>query len=116
MKAFMTYYWDVLRHHYVDFKGRASRKQFWLYVLFFLIVFLILSIILNFFGNLGNILYFLATLAVILPSLGIAVRRLHDFNLSGWWILIGLVPFIGPLILLVFFVLPGTEGENLFGN
>ncbi len=116
MKAFMTYYWDVLRHHYVDFKGRASRKQFWLYVLFFLIVFLILSIILNFFGNLGNILYFLATLAVILPSLGMAVRRLHDFNLSGWWILIGLVPFIGPLILLVFFVLPGTEGENRFGN
>ncbi len=116
MKAFMTYYWDVLRNNYVKFSGRATRKMYWLFVLFNFIVFFVLSLILSFFGDIGNILYFLLTLAVLLPSLGILVRRLHDTNRSGWWVLISLVPFIGTLVLLVFLVLPSTEGENRFGN
>ncbi len=116
MKAFMTYYWDVLRHNYVNFSGRATRKKYWLFVLFNFIVFFILSLILSFFGDVGNVLYFLCMLAVVLPSLGILVRRLHDINFSGWWVLISLVPFIGSLILLVFLVLPSTEGANRFGN
>ncbi len=116
MQSFLTYYWDVLKNHYVDFKGRASRKKYWLFVLFNFIVFLILSIVLSFFGDAGNILYFLLTFAVLLPSLGILVRRLHDINRSGWWVLISLLPFVGTLILLIFLVLPGSEGENRFGN
>ena len=59
MKAFMTYYWDVLKNHYVDFKGCATRKTYWLFVLFNFIVFFILSVILSFFGDAGDILYFL---------------------------------------------------------
>lgn len=116
MKAFMTYYWDVLRNHYVDFKGRATRKTYWLFVLFNSIIFLILSVILSFFGDAGNNLYFLCLFAVVLPSWGILVRRLHDANYSGWWVLISLLPFIGTLILLIFLVLPSTEGENRFGK
>lgn len=116
MKAFMTYYWDVLKNHYVDFKGRATRKTYWLFVLFNFIVFFILSVILSFFGDAGDILYFLCTFAVLLPSLAILVRRLHDTNRSGWWVLISLLPFIGTLILLIFLVLPSTESENRFAN
>lgn len=116
MKAFMTYYWDVLKNHYVDFKGCATRKTYWLFVLFNSIIFLILSVILSFFGDVGTILYFLCLFAVVLPSLAILVRRLHDTNRSGWWVLISLLPFIGTLILLIFLVLPSTEGENRFAN
>jgi uncharacterized membrane protein YhaH (DUF805 family) len=52
---------------------------------------------------------------VLLPSLGVAVRRLHDTNRSGWWLLIGLIPIIGGIVLLVFFVLEGTRGPNNHG-
>lgn len=116
MKAFTTYYWDVLKKHYVDFAGRATRTNYWMFVLFNFLVFLVLSVILSFFGDVGNVIYFLLTLAVLLPSLGIAVRRLHDTDRSGWWLLITLIPFIGTIVLLVFLVLPSTQGANRFGN
>lgn len=86
MKAFTTYYWDVLKKQYVNFAGRATRTNYWMFVLFNFLVFLVLSVILSFFGDVGNVIYFLLTLAVLLPSLGIAVRRLHDTDRSGWWL------------------------------
>lgn len=54
-------------------------------------------------------------LAIIIPNLAVAVRRLHDSNLSGWWLFIGLVPFVGGIVLLVFYVLASTPGANRFG-
>ncbi|MDT7577550.1 MAG: hypothetical protein QOH17_3883, partial [Pseudonocardiales bacterium] len=57
----------------------------------------------------------LYSLAVLLPSLAVGVRRLHDTDRSGWWLLIGLIPIIGGIVLLVFFVLEGTRGPNRFG-
>ena len=116
MKAFMTYYWDVLRNHYVDFKGRATRKTFWLFFLFTSIIFLILSVILSFFGDAGTILYFVCRFAVVLPFWSIVVRRLHDANYSAWWILLALLSYLGWLVLLIFLVMPSTEGENRFGK
>lgn len=116
MTAFMTYYWDVLKNHYVDFKGRASRKDFWMFVLFNFISFFILSLILGLLGRFGSILYSLCSLAVMLPSICMSIRRLHDTSRSGWWLLIFFVPLIGPLVLIVFLLLPSTEGVNRFGN
>jgi uncharacterized membrane protein YhaH (DUF805 family) len=109
------YFLDVFKNHYVDFKGRATRKQYWLYVLFTFIAFLILAAVVSFLGKTGNIIYTLCQLAILLPSLAILARRLHDTNKSAWWLLLNLVPFIGGLVLFVFAVLPSNEGENRFG-
>ena len=109
------YFLDVFKNHYVDFKGRATRKQYWLYVLFTFIAFLILAAVLSFFGKTGQIIFNLCQLAIFLPSLAILARRLHDTNKSAWRLLLNLVPFIGGLVLFVFALLPSNEGENRFG-
>ncbi|WP_428053453.1 DUF805 domain-containing protein [Candidatus Avelusimicrobium stercoris] len=115
MNVINTYFLDVFKKHYVDFKGRATRKQYWLYVLFTVVALLILAVVLSFFGKVGQIIFNLCQLAIFLPSLAILARRLHDTNKSAWWILLNLVPFIGGIVLFVFAVLPSNEGENRFG-
>ena len=109
---FNTYFVDVIKNHYVDFKGRATRKQFWLFTLFNFIFAVILSMLgsmENTVGDVFDILNLIYSLAVLLPSLAIAIRRLHDIGRSGWWFLIGFVPFIGQIILLIFYVLPSKN-------
>ena len=106
MKAFSTYFVDPIKNHYLDFAGKANRKQFWLFVLFNFLVFLVLSIVLGFLGKTGDIVYFVCQLAVLLPSLGIAARRLRDGGFSPWLLLIGLIPVLGWIILLVLYLLP----------
>lgn len=117
MNAVNTYFIDVIKQHYFDFTGRATRQQFWMFVLFNFIISLILSVLGrmdNIIGTLFTVINALYGLAVLLPSLGIAVRRLHDTDRSGWWLLISLVPFVGAIVLLVFYVLPGNQGKNRF--
>jgi uncharacterized membrane protein YhaH (DUF805 family) len=63
----------------------------------------------------GQPLSLLVSLGLLLPNLALAVRRLHDTDRSGWWLLIGLIPIVGSLVLLVFYLLPGTQGQNRFG-
>jgi len=106
MKMIQTYLLDVFKKHYIDFSGRANLKQFWLFVLFLWIAGIILSILAAVLGAIGGIIAGLAGLAALLPSLAISVRRLHDIKKSGWWLLISLVPVIGIIILLIFFILP----------
>ncbi|PWR20702.1 DUF805 domain-containing protein [Zavarzinia compransoris] len=110
----MEWYIAVLKK-YVDFNGRARRAEYWWFVLFTVIVSLVLGAIdaLIFGTSLLGPLY---SLAVLLPSLGVLVRRLHDTNRSGWWILISFVPLVGFIVLLVFLVAEGTKGPNNFGN
>jgi uncharacterized membrane protein YhaH (DUF805 family) len=86
---------QVCFNKYVDFSGRASRSEYWWFVLF---VFLG-SLVLGMFRTWLNIIFLLATL---LPQLAAATRRLHDTGRSGWWQLIGLVPIIGFIVLIVF--------------
>ncbi len=62
------------------------------------------------------LLYVLWAIAILLPSLAVTVRRLHDLDKSGWWILISVIPFIGAVILLIWFVSPGDDGANRFGE
>lgn len=113
----MKYLLDPLVKHYADFSGRANRKQFWLYALWLGVVYIVIGILSAALGEkAGNAVIALVGLALIVPNLAITVRRLHDTDRSGWWVLISLLPLIGGLILFVFEVLPGTPGENRFGS
>ena len=112
MNAINTYFIDVLKNHYFDFQGRATRKQFWMYLLFTFLLGIVLGIVARINATVGSALTIVATLGLLLPNLGIAVRRLHDIGRSGWWILIGLVPvinMIGGIVLLVFYLLPSKK-------
>jgi uncharacterized membrane protein YhaH (DUF805 family) len=82
---------------YVDFNGVASRSEFWWFFLFQILVVLVLSFV-------SQLIADIAALALFLPSLAVAARRLHDTGRSGWWLLIGLIPVIGTIVLIVFWV------------
>ena len=109
-----------LTKNYAKFSGRARRKEYWLYVLAVIIVFTVMvgfEMALDIQDQrtgLGTITVVLC-LASIIPSLAVAVRRLHDTDRSDWWVLIKFIPLIGAIILVVFACLRGTEGENRFG-
>lgn len=115
----MDWYLEVLRK-YAVFSGRARRKEYWFFTLFNMLAMLVLSFIDGMFGVYSmetgmGWLSGLYTLAILLPSLAVTVRRLHDISRSGWWILIALVPLIGALVLLVFTVLDSKPGSNQYG-
>src|SRR5579871_3157108 len=94
-----------LINKYIGFDGRASRSEFWWFALFNFIILTIAALI-NL--NLSNLI----VLVLLLPSIGVTVRRLHDDDMSGWWILLNLIPIIGGLILLYFYIIKGTQGPN----
>jgi uncharacterized membrane protein YhaH (DUF805 family) len=99
------------------YTGRASRSAYWWYALASFIVYVILDFIFAraIGGGGGLAIYYILVLANVVVSLPLGVRRLHDINRSGWWLLIGLVPFVGWIVLIVFACLPGTPGPNRFG-
>ena len=99
--------------NYVNFEGRASRAEFWWWVLFAILVSIAANIIDAIIG--APIFSLLAGLGLLLPNLAMSVRRLHDTNRSGWWILIGLIPLIGFIVLLIFSLEQGTPGPNEHG-
>lgn len=114
----MNWYLDAWKN-YINFQGRARRKAYWMFVLFNIIAAVIVGVIDNVLGltregGYGPIsgLY---SLAVFLPGLALAVRRLHDTGHTGWWMLIGLIPIIGWIVLLVFFVTESQPGSNQYG-
>ena len=115
----MSWYLEALKK-YAVFSGRSRRTEFWYFVLFNIIVTLVLSVIDRLIGtvigasNLG-ILSGIYSLAVVIPTLAVTVRRLHDIDRTGWWILLGLIPLIGAIVLLVFYLTPGTPGSNRYG-
>src|ERR687893_2971680 len=114
----MGWYLEALKK-YAVFSGRSRRKEYWYFVLFSVIVSLVLSAIDALLGissstNVG-LLGGIYGLAIIVPSIAVSVRRLHDIDRTGWWILINLVPIVGSIVLLVFYVLDGTPGQNRFG-
>lgn len=114
----MNWYLDVLKKYFV-FQGRARRKEYWMFTLFSVLIYIALMIIEGILGMGGEgglgLLSSLYSLGVLLPSLGVAVRRLHDTNRSGWWLLIGLIPILGGIVLLVFMVLDSQPGTNQYG-
>ncbi|MBY6202619.1 DUF805 domain-containing protein [Maritalea mobilis] len=117
---FMTAVKTVLGK-YATFSGRAQRSEFWWFYLFSLIVSAVLQMVDRaLFGTLVGgqdvgILAPLFSLAILLPGLAVGARRLHDTDRSGWWLLIALIPIVGFLVLLYFFVQRGTAGPNQHG-
>jgi uncharacterized membrane protein YhaH (DUF805 family) len=99
---------------YAVFQGRARRSEYWLFSLVNALIAAVLWVIaLN--SDSGVILYLLYALAVLLPTMAVGARRLHDTNRSGWWQLLVIVPF-GAIVLLVFYCQDGTAGANRFGE
>ncbi len=99
---------------YVEFSGRARRKEYWTFVLVNLVISVLLSALEGIFGLFG----FLGTLFglfVFLPSLAVGVRRLHDIGKTGWWLLISFIPLIGLIVLIYFFVQDSEPGSNQYG-
>jgi|SRR5271169_4657524 uncharacterized membrane protein YhaH (DUF805 family) len=101
---------------YVVFSGRAQRPEYWYWFLFGLLIAILAAIVDHaIFGPKTEVISTLTSLGLLLPGLAVIVRRLHDIDRSGWWILIGLVPLGGVIILIVFACLRGTPGPNRFG-
>jgi len=106
-------YLDTLKK-YAVFDGRARRSEFWYFGLFNFVISIVLSLVEGLVGSPGIVAGIFA-LAVLLPGIGVSIRRLHDTNRSGWWILIAFVPFIGVIVLLVFMVQDSQSEDNAFG-
>lgn len=94
--------------------GRSSRSEYWYWILFMVLV----AVILSFLGlsTGGSFLGMVASLFFFLANLSVSVRRLHDLNKSGWWVLIGIIPVLGTLILWAWFTIQGTVGPNEYGD
>ena len=106
---------------YADFSGRAPRAEYWWFYLLIIIGYVIAMTLDSMLG-LGQavgpygVLMAVFALAMLVPSIAAAIRRLHDTDRSGWWLLIGLVPLIGVIVLIVYFVTQGTSGSNKYGD
>jgi uncharacterized membrane protein YhaH (DUF805 family) len=109
----MSWYLQVLKK-YAVFSGRARRKEYWYFTLFNLIIAFVLGLIDALVGTYG-VLGSLYSLAVLLPTIGVSVRRLHDTGHSGWWLFIGLIPLIGAIILLIYMASDSQAGTNQYG-
>jgi len=105
----MEWYIGVLKK-YVEFSGRARRKEYWMFTLFNLIIALVLG-----FVDSSGVVGVIYALAVFLPSIAVSIRRLHDTGRSGWWMLLLLLPLIGAIVLLVFMIFEGNAGQNEYG-
>ena len=112
--------------NYATFSGRAPRSEFWWFALAMWILMIALAVIEggvvapmlgfeSFAPEAGQPLSLIASLALLIPSIAVGVRRLHDIGRSGWWLLINFIPLIGFLVLLYWLVQPSSEGSNQFG-
>jgi Predicted membrane protein len=119
MSAFKKYFIDVYRFHYLDYHGRARRREYWLYTLFFyLIVFLMVFVAVPFGDSALLVVMIFLVLFVLLsipPSICLTVRRLHDSGQSGLLYLLNFIPYVGPVVVFVFMCLDSTPGENKYG-
>ncbi len=110
---YMEYFIGALKK-FADFTGRARRKEFWMFTLFYIIFYAVAATI-----DVVTGLYMLSgifSLALLIPTLAISARRLHDTGRSGWWQLIGLIPLIGAIVLIVFYVQDSVEGNEYGEN
>ncbi|WP_416191706.1 DUF805 domain-containing protein [Neisseria sp. CCUG12390] len=115
----MSWYLKVLKN-YAGFGGRARRKEFWMFTLVNVIIAFVLGMVDAVLGTFDpetgiGLLGAVYALAVLLPSIAVTTRRLHDTNRSGWWQLLYFIPLIGVLVVLIFTLLEGTPGDNHFG-
>lgn len=115
----MNWYLEVLKK-YAVFSGRARRKEYWYFVLFNIVISVILSAIDGMMGSYNaetgmGLLGSIYILAILLPGIGVSIRRLHDTGRSGWWLLVGFVPLIGAIVLIVLMLQNSKPGQNQYG-
>ncbi|MGZ5043669.1 MAG: DUF805 domain-containing protein [Methylobacter sp.] len=115
----MNWYLEVLKK-YAVFNGRARRKEYWYFLLISTVISIVLVLIDSVIGTLSEeagigLLSGIYSLAVLIPGISVAIRRLHDTDRSGWWFLIALIPIIGGIVLLIFMVLDSAPGDNQYG-
>jgi uncharacterized membrane protein YhaH (DUF805 family) len=101
-----NYYLDPITKHYFDFQGVTARRPFWMFILFNFGISIVLSVVLGI-VHLG-LLSGLYSLAILLPALGLQVRRMHDIGKSGWWLLVAFVPILGFIYLIYLYCQPST--------
>ncbi|WP_299396979.1 DUF805 domain-containing protein [uncultured Gelidibacter sp.] len=116
----MNWFLDVFKYKYVDFKGRARRTEYWMFMLFHLLIIFVLaflSVILEDVGmsQIGLFLLVVYVLMSFLPALALTVRRLHDTGRSGWYYLLSFIPYVGGIIIFVFTVMDSENGTNNWG-
>jgi uncharacterized membrane protein YhaH (DUF805 family) len=113
---------------YADFSGRAQRSEFWMFALLVFIIEAVFYTLMGVMGGMGvpgampsgaagliAIIFMVLMLGLLIPSIAVTFRRLHDTDRSAWWLLIAFVPIIGALVLLYFYIADGTAGPNKFG-
>lgn len=106
--------------NYADFNGRAARPEYWWFFLFILVSSIVLTSLDGLLGTRGllwglGLLQIAFNLAILVPALAVGARRLHDIGKPGWWLLVGIIPIIGGLVLVYFFVQRGAPGPNEYG-
>lgn len=121
----IEWYKKVVFENYANFKGRARRSEYWYFALANGIISIILMIIGGTIGGafgdgftgiaVGYGLFIIYTLAILLPSLGVIARRLHDVGKSGWFYLVSFIPLVGPFWILILFCTEGNQGPNQYG-
>ena len=123
MMGFSDAVQNVLMNNYANLDGRASRSEYWWFVLFNLIVSIVTFVIDSTLGTMVTYdmgyVGLIALLALLLPNVSVSVRRLHDIGKSGWWILLAIIPivnFIGIFVFLVFTLMEGEKQPNQYGN
>lgn len=115
----MNWYLSVLKQ-YANFNGRARRKEYWMFFLFNIIFSFAAAMLDNLLGTANpelnyGVIYILYAIIMLIPSLAVGVRRLHDIGKSGWMMLVGIIPLIGAIWLLVLLVTDSNPGENQYG-
>lgn len=119
----IDWYTKVLIHNYANFSGRARRSEYWYYILMNVIIFIALIILFGIFSSISDDfedifigLLFICFLVIIIPSLAVIVRRLHDIGKSGTYYFVRFIPIIGPIWLLILLCTEGDKGHNRYGN
>jgi len=115
----MSWYLLALKK-YAVFSGRSQRSEYWYFVLFYLLIFIALCVVDWLVGTFSpsaeiGLLSGVFSLAMVIPSIAVAARRLHDTDRSGWWQLLSLIPLIGVIVLIVFLAQDSKPGENKYG-
>jgi len=115
----MNWYLKALKQ-YATFSGRSQRSEYWFFILFYSIGYVVFSFIDGMVGTFSfeagmGLLSGIFLLVHLLPLIAVSIRRLHDIGKSGWWYLLVILPLIGPIVLLVFFVMDSKE-DNQYGS
>lgn len=109
----MNWFLDILKNKYAKFDGRAQREEYWMYTLIYIVIYIVLATV-DYMLHM-KFLSSIFSLALLIPGLAVAARRLHDINRSGWWQLLVFIPIIGWIILLIWYITDSDSGSNQYG-